>query len=132
MVRLSIEITEVLAVGSDDPVYQSRRSDFMKGKIADVIGQRVSIYADVAGHTSPPNNDGDLIGPTSKPLTSEDVRTLYVGRSFIFSVSPAFVGEPHWATAWPLESKEWVSKTLHTFNGTGCPHPYVPGRTRST
>jgi hypothetical protein len=131
-VRLSIKIREVIAVGSDDPVYPDRTSDFVKGKVVDVIGRRVSIYAEVSDYTFPPNNDGELIGPTSRALTDDDVRRLYVGKVFIFSISPEFGETPHWTTVWPLKSRKWVSKTLqHPVYGPGCPHPYDPRRTKS-
>lgn len=130
-VLLSIKIREVIAVGSD-PRYQDRESDFIKSEVKDLIGRRVSVYAGVSDFAFPPNNNGDLIGHTSSPLTDHDVRRLYVGKVFIFSMSPESRGKPQWTTVWPLKSRKWVSETLHTVNGDSCPHPYDPRHTKSS
>jgi hypothetical protein len=98
-----------------------------------VIGRTVVINAEVSdsptvvsysGDTNVPGSYGDLPGPTSEPLTDKNVRRLFVGKTFIFSIVPRTGSQPYWATAWPVNSRRWVMKTLRLMNGSACPLPY--------
>lgn len=137
VVRLSVVVREMLAVGKDDPVL-GPVPGFLKGPVADVIGRMGDIYVHIVDSQcyvpdSPieidlPSTCGNLPGPTSQALTDEDVKALYAGKTFIFSIPPQYHGRRLSATAWPMESRAVVMQALHEDKGGRCPLPYDDGR----
>ena len=122
IVRLSIKMGVVLAVSKDrQPPGEDTALSGTYDSIQNDVGRTVEIETSVADS----DDDGDLVGPTSEPLTDKRVKKLFVGKEFIFSIMPtgALDGH-HWATVWPMKSKPWVMKTLREADGAGCPLPY--------
>jgi hypothetical protein len=132
-VRLSIVVNEVLAVSKDNPPLTVDGVPLTPSRVLDLIGKTLEVsmsahnqhFLTADDDASAPDNGGYLVAPTSDPLTDADVRRLYVGESFVFSLVPSLEpgSQPQWGTVWPLKSRAWLVKTLQQWAGKDCPAP---------
>jgi hypothetical protein len=130
--RLSVTVSEVLAVKKDwdRRMYETYDPSFSPRHAMELIGRTLDLHVDTGAvpwvtttdSERGPDNDGYLDAPTAEPLTDADIRSLYGGKSFIFTMQPSnSPGDPHWSGAWPMNSRMWAMKLMRQRAGNQCP-----------
>ena len=113
LVDLEVKVTDVMGARDTVPSYPVGRSL----KRGDTVPLRLHLFASLAV-TALPRNDRPM-------FTADQVRAIFIGKSFIFSVA---MMENHVrnlttfpANVWPTSERAWAIDTMSRAPGGNCP-----------